>query len=111
MPLISMKSKRDETNLPSAQCIEGSQKNLYEFSTLPFVIKIWLEETVEESGRTTWRGYITHVPSGRQRPIKELDDIKAFIVPYLKALGMEFGMLWRARRWLNCWKPHLKSRR
>ena len=40
-----------------------------------FITKLWVEETAEESGQTLWRGHITHVPSGRKQPIKELDDI------------------------------------
>ena len=36
-------------------------------STLSFIVRIWVEETAEESGRSSWRGHITHVPSGERR--------------------------------------------
>ena len=56
-----------------------------------FIIKVWLEETVEETGRATWRGRITHVPSEKQRYIEDLDAIASFIVPYLERMGVRFG--------------------
>ena len=51
-----------------------------------FVVKIWLVEI--EDGRVTWRGRITHVPSGEMRYIVELREIANFILPYLQALGV-----------------------
>lgn len=47
-----------------------------------FVIKLWLEESVEGSD-VAWRGHITHVPSGERRHLNELGDIVDFITPYL----------------------------
>jgi len=63
--------------------------DLPESNTHSFVIKVWLEETAEEAGRATWRGHITHVPSGERRYLKDLDDITAFIASYLKGMGIE----------------------
>ena len=48
-----------------------------------------LEEAVEEAGHVIWRGHITHVPSGKRQYIKELDEMKQFVLPYLKQLGVE----------------------
>jgi hypothetical protein len=56
--------------------------------THSFIVKIWLEETAEEAGRATWRGHITHVPSGERRYLKKLDEITAFIRPYLQEMGV-----------------------
>jgi len=78
--------------------------DLYETNTHSFIVKIWLEETVEETGRAIWRGYITHVPSGERRPLKDLDDILVFISAYLTQMGVERGKSWRLRRWLRRWK-------
>ena len=64
--------------------------DLYEAHTHPFIVKIWLEESAEEAGQATWRGYITHVPSGQRRYLQSLDDIILFIKPYLEAMGAEF---------------------
>ena len=55
-----------------------------------FIIKVWLEETVEETGRAKWRGRITHVPSEGRRTIESLDAIADFMVPYLENMGVEF---------------------
>jgi hypothetical protein len=65
-----------------------SNMDLFEANTHPFIVKIWLEESAEEAGEATWRGHITHVPSGSRRYISRLADISAFIVPYLKQMGV-----------------------
>jgi len=83
--------------------------DLYESTTHPFIIKIWLEETAEEAGQAKWRGHITHVPSGERRYLEDLDDISAFIVPYLDGMGVKFDICWRARQWLRQWKLYLKA--
>jgi len=62
----------------------------FESSNQSFIVKIWLEETAEEDGRATWRGHVTHVPSGQRRYIQNLDGVTAFIAPYLEEMGVEF---------------------
>ena len=66
-----------------------------------FIIKVWVEERAEEGGRGTWRGHITHVPSGERHYLKNLDEIGDFISPYLEAMGIKLGIRWRMRRWLR----------
>ena len=61
-----------------------------ESNTQSFIIKVWLEETVEETGRVIWRGHITHVPSGQRRYVQNMDEIRAFIASFLKEMGVEF---------------------
>ena len=63
--------------------------SLLEDHTHSFIVKVWLEETSAEGGRATWRGHITHVPSGERRYLKDLDDITSFIAPYLEKMGVE----------------------
>ena len=72
-----------------------------ESSTHSFIVKTWLEEANEGSGGATWRGLITHVPSGQQRYLSSLSEITTFIAAYLEDLGVRFGRLWRMKRWLN----------
>jgi hypothetical protein len=60
-----------------------------ESNTQSFIVKIWLEETLEEDGRATWRGHITHVPDGERRYLKQLNEIVAFILPYLNKMGVQ----------------------
>lgn len=67
----------------------GIEMNRYEASPQSFIIKIWLEETTEEAGQTIWRGHITHVPSGERRYVQALDEVPAFIGPYLEAMGVK----------------------
>lgn len=59
-----------------------------------FVIKIWLEETVDETGRALWRGHITHIPSKRRVYLEELNEVILFIIPYLEQMGIEVDHAW-----------------
>jgi hypothetical protein len=79
--------------------------------THSFIIKVWLEETAEESGRATWRGHITHVPSGERRYVKDLDDITYFIAPYLERIGMKMEIRWRVGRWLKQKRSRLRTQK
>jgi hypothetical protein len=75
--------------------------NRYEASPQSFIVKIWLEETKEEEGQTVWRGHITHVPSGKRRYVQALDEVPAFIEPYLEAMGVRTAGHLTIRSW---WK-------
>jgi hypothetical protein len=65
-----------------------------------FIVRIWLEETFEETGKARWRGHITHVPSGERRYLKDLSDIGIFILPYLDSMKIHSGFRWRLWKWL-----------
>jgi hypothetical protein len=66
-----------------------------------FVLKIWQEETTEESGRAAWRGRITHVASGESRYVQTLEDVTSFVVMYLSAMGVRPSIGCRMLEWLN----------
>lgn len=66
-----------------------------------FIVKLWFERSADEAARAAWHGHITHVPGGERRYIKELDDIAAFIEPYLRAAGARPSPRGRLRRWLR----------
>lgn len=83
----------------------GNGMDQYEVNTQPFVVKVWLEETIEETGRAVWRGHITHVPSGTRRYVQDLEEITAFIAAYLQDMGVEFGLWWRITQWVKQFKP------
>jgi hypothetical protein len=51
-----------------------------------FIIKLWLDEQLDESGRRQWRGHITHVPSGARCYLKTLDDILGFVRFHLESM-------------------------
>lgn len=72
-----------------------------EYAPHSFIIKVWLEETAEEAGRATWRGHVTHVPSGERRYIQNLDQVRDFIIPYLEEMGIRFRARFRVRQWTN----------
>jgi hypothetical protein len=77
----------------------------FEVSTHSFIVKIWLEETIEETGQARWRGHITHVPDHERRYIQDLDDIAAFIASYLQKMGVKLGVWWRVSHWLKLLRP------
>jgi hypothetical protein len=72
-----------------------------ETNTHPFIVKIWLEEVRQ----ATWRGEITHVPSGKRRAFSDLSDMNAFIVPYLESMGVRLGLWQRVKQRLG-WFRH-----
>jgi hypothetical protein len=65
----------------------------FESVTHSFVVRIWLEE----DDRATWRGHITHVPSGDRQYVERLSDIIDFVSPYVD--GMKLGRVSRFKRW------------
>ncbi len=72
-----------------------------------FIVKTWIEETLEEAGKTIWRGYITDVPSGERHYLKELYDVTDFVASYLEGMGVRFGTYRRLRK-LQKWSQRLK---
>jgi hypothetical protein len=69
-----------------------------ESATFSFIIKIWLEAHDEAGSHVEWRVHITHVPSGRRQYIRDIEEIRRFIVPYLEEAGVEPGGWRRLRR-------------
>ena len=70
---------------------------MQEPDTQSFVVKVWLEETIEDEGRAKWRGHVTHVGTGERKYLERLSNIGAFIMPYLERSGVNFGLFRRFR--------------
>lgn len=68
---------------------------------LPFIVRIWVDEAPESGGNRSWRGKITHVPSGQSAPITDLDDASRFMLTYLQALGVKPTFFWRTREFIR----------
>ena len=75
--------------------------DLTESEVHSFIVKLWFEQSAEEPSRARWHGHVTHVPGGERRYLKELDDIVAFIEPYVRAADARGGGRTRLRRWLR----------
>lgn len=73
---------------------------MHEPDTQSFVVRVWLEETLEEEGRAKWRGHVTHVTSGERRYLESLSGIIDFIMPYLEPWGVRFGAFGRLLRFV-----------
>jgi len=72
-----------------------------ELSTQSFILKIWLEESSREADGAIWRGYVTHVQTGKRRYIRSLEEIVTFILPFLEQMGVAVPRRWRLERWLR----------
>jgi hypothetical protein len=73
-----------------------------------FIVKLWTEEAAAGGvgGRVKWHGHITHVSDGARRYLKDLDEIKIFIEPYLAEMGVNVDSRWRLRHWLKRFTIH-----
>jgi hypothetical protein len=85
--------------LTTNQSSDSSRSDLVEFITHSFVLKIWLEVTPTQIRRSSWRGHITHIPSGERRYVSNLFCILTFIMRYLKSMGIKFGRFWWVKDW------------
>ena len=61
--------------------------------TQAFLIRVWCEPREIEGAAPEWRGVIEHLPSRERRYLRNLDEIGAFIKPYLGAIGIELTEL------------------
>jgi len=66
-----------------------------------FVVRIWREPREIPGASPQWRGVIERMSGGERRYVKDVDEISAFIAPYLERMGINLGMRWRLRRWLG----------
>lgn len=73
----------------------------FETHTHSFIVKIWRERVGDRANQTIWRGHITHVPGGERRYLKSLNDIAAFITPYLIQMGVRSSRSVRMQQWFK----------
>ncbi|HZH92140.1 MAG TPA: hypothetical protein VEX70_16200 [Pyrinomonadaceae bacterium] len=74
-----------------------------------FIVKVWTEAATgsgDRVERVKWHGHITHVSDGARRYLKDLDEIKIFIEPYLAEMGVEIGRRRRLKHWLKRFASH-----
>lgn len=64
------------------------------------IIKIWLE-TRDLDASTTWRGRLSHVPSGDVVYVRNLHEIVIFILQVLEGMGARLPFHWRLYRRLR----------
>lgn len=64
-----------------------------------FIIRIWREGRDIEGASPAWRGEIESTQTGERRYLKNLDDILAFIAPYLERMGVRLDLRWRVKQW------------
>jgi hypothetical protein len=98
--LIVMRPKKP-SGLPPKLPEEWDHNASAEFNVHSFIVKVWLEEDANNDRGPTWHGHITHVPGGERRYLRKLGEIAAFVEPYLKAMGIRFGLRERIRRCLS----------
>ena len=57
--------------------------NTNEDNNHTFIMRFWLEPRELENARPIWRGVVEHVASGRKHYLKNLEEVKQFILSYL----------------------------
>jgi len=62
-----------------------------------FVVRLWLEPTESSDSLPEWRGVIEHISSNQHHYIKDLDEISAFIWPFLVSMNLGGPTLMRRR--------------
>lgn len=62
---------------------EGKDEVLEE-NVHSFIVKLWMEEIIENRNKQVWRGHITHVLSRERRYFTDLGEIFLFIEPYIQ---------------------------
>lgn len=97
--------------MPPDPPTHGGSPDLFEANTHSFIVKVWLEETLAETGQVVWRGHITHVPGGERRYLKSLSEVSAFIELYLQQMGVKFRNRWPLTDWLRRLGPDWPWRR
>jgi hypothetical protein len=54
------------------------------FTIHSFLIRMWLEQSEDQSRHVIWRGRITHIPSNEQQYFTDEKNILSFIKSHLK---------------------------
>jgi hypothetical protein len=83
--------------------LHGIIMHLPESQVDSFIVKLWTESDAGAAAkaRVKWHGHITHVSDGTRRYLKDLDEIKIFIEPYLAEMGVDVGKRWSLKHWLR----------
>lgn len=66
-----------------------------------FVVRIWIEEVADDSGKAFWRGHVTHIPDGARVYFQDLDDLLVFVARYLHASGVPLPPRLRLKEWVR----------
>ena len=72
---------------------------LFKEMTHTFILRIWIEPREIEGAAPEWRGMVEHVDSGKRKYLNDLDQIIAFIAPYLKEMGIKTSKPDKGRKW------------
>lgn len=75
--------------------------SLSESSRQVFIIRIWREPREIDGALPEWRGAIECTYDNQQHYLKSLDEIVAFILPYLEKLGVKLERDNDLRQWLE----------
>jgi len=69
--------------------------------TLVFVIRIWQEPREIDDAPSGWRGSIEALQDGKRRYVTRLEDIPAFLAPYIQAESMPMSDTSSDRPWFD----------
>ena len=64
-----------------------------------FIVRLWFEPNDIDNTAPQWRGVIENVQNSNRRYLRELNEITAFIEPYLKKMGVAISRPKKPRKW------------
>ena len=68
-----------------------------------FIVRLWIEPDGGDNTVSQWRGVIENVQNGNRRYLRDLDQITAFIAPYLERMGVAISSPRKWRKWFLRW--------
>jgi hypothetical protein len=69
--------------------IQFESNDEIETNSHTFVLKVWVEEIVEETKSAHWRGRITHVLNGEHIYFEDLETLQHFLEAYLAKMHVD----------------------
>lgn len=72
-----------------------------ELKITSFVIKVWIERSVESPELVSWQAQITHVESEYKAYVKNWAEAVDFMQSYLSPLGVKPDRWWHFKTWLR----------
>lgn len=74
-----------------------------------FIIRVWCEPREIKGAFPEFRGVIEHVPDGKRRYVKKVEELVEFISPYLDQMGLRPGWRSRVKRGIGNFKYFLST--
>jgi hypothetical protein len=68
-----------------------------------FIVRLWREPSDGDESLSQWRGVVENVQHGNRRYLKDLNELTAFISPYIEKMGVKISNPKKSRKWFIRW--------